>query len=331
MSSRDRATSHGLCVGAACAAALCAGCEGPQSAFTVFGAEAASVRLLSIVMFSVAAAITAGVLALAFHAARAPRGRLSLRGGMAVVLWLGGIVPTVVLAALLAFSLPIMRARTAVPPEVTIDVTGEQFWWRVRYPVAEHGDAFVETANEIRVPVGRTIAFRLSSPDVIHSFWIPGLAGKMDMIPGRTNVLVVRATRAGTFRGACAEFCGLSHAHMAFDVVAMESAAFDRWLAAAAEPAAPTEHPGRLLFASYGCAACHAVRGHFESPAIGPELTHFARKTRFAAGTLPLEQALVARFVARSSALKPGSRMPAFADMPDDDAAALAAYLLALR
>jgi cytochrome c oxidase subunit 2 len=287
--------------------------------------------LLAIVMFLVAGAITVAVLALALYAARAPHGRLSLEAGMRLVLWLGGIVPTVVLAALLSASLPMMRARTAELPELTIDVTGEQFWWRVRYPVGNADDAFVETANEIRVPVGRVVAFRLKSPDVIHSFWIPGLAGKMDMIPGRTNELVARATRAGEFRGACAEFCGLSHAHMAFDVIAMESAAFDDWLAAAAEPAAPTEHPGRALFADYGCTACHVVRGHFESSGIGPDLTHFARRTSFAAGMLPLEQTVLERFVVRSSALKPGSRMPAFADMPADDVAELAAYLLALR
>src|SRR5690606_14687228 len=116
-----------------------------------------------------------------------------------------------------------------------------------------------------------------------------------------------------------------------FDVIAMESGAFDGWLAAAAEPAPPTEHPGRALFAAYGCTACHAVRGHFESPGIGPDLTHFARRASFAAGTLPLEQALLERFIVRSSAVKPGSRMPAFPDMPADDAAMLASYLLALR
>lgn len=138
---------------------------------------------------------------------------------MRIVLWLGGIIPTVVLLGLLAYSLPYMRPRPASPADLTIAVDGEQFWWRVAY--APPGRPPVLSANEIRIPTGRTVAFRLSGGDVVHSFWIPGLAGKMDMIPGRINSLVVRADKPGRYRGQCAEFCGLSHALMAFDVIAM--------------------------------------------------------------------------------------------------------------
>jgi cytochrome c oxidase subunit 2 len=298
--------------------------------FTTFGEEAETTRALAIAMFAGAAVITIGVLALALYAARAPEGRLDHASGMRAILWLGGIGPTLILTALLLTSLPTMRARTAPAGDFAIAVTGEQFWWRVSYPASGQRPA-VETANEIRIPVGRPVTFLLTSPDVIHSFWIPGLAGKMDMIPGRTNQLVARATREGRYRGACAEFCGLSHANMAFDVIAMEAGAFDRWLEAAAEPAAPLEHAGRALFADYGCPACHVVRGHEEGGAIGPDLTHFAGKPSFAAGTLQLELDVLGRFIVDSAALKPGSLMPAFEDMPAGDARAIAAYLLELR
>ena len=189
----------------------------------------------------------------------------------------------------------------------------------------------VETANEIRVPVGRNVAFALRSPDVIHSFWIPGLAGKMDMIPGRTNELVVRATRPGTYRGVCAEFCGLSHARMAFDVIAMEPAEFDLWLESAARPAAGVAGPGRRLFEDYGCGGCHAIRGHLEGSPIGPDLTHFGARRTLGAGTLPMTADAIAAFIRDPARSKPGALMPAFGAMPAADAAAIAAYLSGLR
>ncbi|MEE4454731.1 c-type cytochrome [Novosphingobium resinovorum] len=128
------------------------------------------------------------------------------------------------------------------------------------------------SANEVRIPVGRTVVFELTATDVIHSFWIPGLAGKVDMIPGRTNRLVVNAVKPGTYRGVCAEFCGLSHALMAFGVIAMEPAACDAWLAASREPPIRTQSRGAALFAANGCAACHSLNG---SHSIGPDLTRF--------------------------------------------------------
>ena len=161
-------------------AALLGGCDGVQSAFSAFGAEAESTRRLAIVMFAGATVITIGVLLLAWHAVRTPAGRLDHDGGMRVILWLGAVFPTVVLTLLLAWALPTMRTLAAEEGGLEIAVAGEQFWWRVQYRPAA-GEP-VETANEVRVPVGRTVTFLLDSPDVIHSFWIPGLAGKMDMI-----------------------------------------------------------------------------------------------------------------------------------------------------
>lgn len=311
------------------AAALLGGCAGVQSTFSAFGVEAESLRTLTIAMAGAAAVITMGVLWLARHAYRAPHGQLDYKGGMRVIFWLGAVVPTSILALLLVTSLPIMRTMATQPAEFRIAVDGEQFWWRVRYLPAD--EEHVETANEIRVPVGRTVAFALASPDVIHSFWIPGLAGKVDMIPGRTNDLVVRATKAGVFRGVCAEFCGLSHARMAFDVIAMEPAAFDQWLAEVARPAIGADAPGRQLFEDYGCNGCHVIRGHFTDSPIGPDLTHFGSRRSLGAGTLPMEPAAISRFIRDPAATKPGALMPAFRTMPDEDAAAIAAWLAELR
>ena len=313
------------------ATALLGGCEGIQSTFSAFGAEAESIRSLTLGMAIAAAVITLGVLWLAWHAVRAPAGRLDHRGGMRVILWFGAIGPTLLLTVLLVLSLPEMVPLSAAAGDLRIAVDGEQFWWRVRYHPTDSEPA--ETANEIRVPVGRTVVFALASPDVIHSFWIPGLAGKLDMIPGRSNELVVRATKEGIYRGVCAEFCGLSHARMAFDVIAMEPAAFDRWLAELAQPAGGISDAdeGRRLFGDYGCDGCHAVRGHFAGSPIGPDLTRMGTRRSLAAGTLPMTQAATSGFIRDPALTKPGALMPSFRDMPPQDADAIAAWLVEHR
>ncbi|MGN7159909.1 cytochrome c oxidase subunit II [Sphingomonas sp. SAFR-052] len=315
------------------AAALLAlgGCNRHQSALTVFGEEAATVRHLTIVMLIGAIVIAAGVAALMIAAVRAPEGRLTLSGGMKLVGWAGGVVPVVVLLGLLLYSLPAMRPLPVADRDLRIAVEGEQFWWRVQYQPP--GAAPVVTANEIRIPVGRTVQFDLTAGDVIHSFWIPGLAGKMDMIPGRTNRLIVRATKAGTFRGVCTEFCGLSHALMAFDVVAMEPAAFDRWLANERRPAAPAPGTaaGAQAFAANGCAGCHAIAGTEAAGQIGPDLTHLGSRRSLGAGTQPMTRTALVRFIKDAPAVKPGARMPAYPQMSRQDAQAIAVYLESMK
>jgi len=319
---------HCLAVSIATTSMLLAGCAGEQSTFSAFGVEAEAARTLTLTMAIAAAVITIGVVWIAFYAARAPAGRLDTRNGMRVILWFGAVGPILLLTLLLVFALPGMRTLPVGPGDLRIAVDGEQFWWRVRY--LPPGGQAVETANEIRLPVGRTVAFELASPDVIHSFWIPGLAGKMDMIPGRTNDLVVRATRTGVYRGACAEFCGLSHALMAFDVIAMEPVDFDRWLEAAARPAGAAG-AGRQLFEDYGCSGCHTIRGHFEESRIGPDLTHLGARRTLGAGTLRMSPEAIAAFIRDPSDSKPGALMPAFRTMPRTDAEAIATYLAELR
>jgi cytochrome c oxidase subunit 2 len=209
-----------------------------------------------------------------------------------------------------------------------IDVSGEQWWWRVTYrPV---GGEPVESANEIRLPRGERIEFVLSSPDVIHSFWMPSIGGKMDMIPGRINHLVLEPTQTGRYRGVCAEFCGTSHALMAFSVVVMEPDAFDAWLAAEAGPAAatrPEAAAGAALFRSYGCGGCHAIRGTEARGVIGPDLTHVGGRETIGAGILPNTPEAVARWIADPREIKPGAHMPGFGMAPERDIQAIAAYL----
>ena len=304
-------------------------CNRHQSTLAPFGEEADKVRSIAIVLVVGSVILAAGLALLMRHAMRAPEGQLTHKGGMKMVLWLGGIGPSILLLGLLLYALPAMRPIPVANADLRIGVEGEQFWWRVRY--APPGGSVVEAANELRLPVGRTVELSLRGADVIHSFWVPGLAGKMDMIPGRTNRLVVRATKAGTYRGVCAEFCGLGHALMAFDVVAMEPAAFERWLAAQARPATPTASPGARLFASYGCSGCHSFRGIGPVAKIGPDLTHFGSRATLAAGILPTTHANIAGFVRDPGKTKPGVRMPAFPQMSAAEADQIASYLQGLK
>lgn len=304
---------------------LLAGCNTQQSTLAPFGVEARSTANLTMLLWVGAAVIAAGMVVVFVLAVRAPEGRLGHAGGMRLVLWLGAIVPTVVLTALLIWTLPAMRPLATTQGDLRIRVEGEQFWWRVRY--ADRSGRSLVSANEVRVPVGRTVVFELGATDVIHSFWIPGLAGKMDMIPGRTNRLVVKAEKAGVFRGVCAEFCGLSHALMAFDVIAMEPAAFDAWFAAARIPPERSQGRGAALFAQNGCGACHTVDGAPDPARIGPDLTRLGERRKLGAGTLDPTIVNTAAFIRNPQAFKPGARMPAYAALSEADARAIARWL----
>jgi cytochrome c oxidase subunit 2 len=196
-----------------------------------------------------------------------------------------------------------------------------------------YGDSQVITANEIHIPVGETVAVRLRSDNVIHSFWVPALSGKLDLVPGRTNTLLLRADRPGTYRGQCAEYCGLQHAHMAFLVVAESRAEFAAWLVRQQQPAPtpidPTLAVGQAAFIQH-CGQCHTVRGTDARGITGPDLTHIASRRTLAAGTLPNTSAHLGRWVARAQSIKPGSLMP---DMTLETAELqhIQAYLMSLR
>lgn len=285
-------------------------------------------------MLGAAAIIWLLVLGTAVYASRVRPEKHDPIVGRRLIGWAGVVLPTVLLAILLGYGLQSMAAFRAPAGDLRIEVVGEQWWWRVSYR-PEEGGAAVVAANEVRLPVSERVELMLSSPDVIHSFWIPSLAGKVDMIPGRETRLVLEPTRTGEFRGVCAEFCGSSHALMAFSVLVMERAEFDAWLddqAKAVEPSEAQVHAeGRTLFEQVGCGGCHAIRGTDADGEIGPDLTHVAGRLSLGAGILPNDQPSLRRFIAETGTVKPGSKMPAFGMLPDDHLDAIAAYLGSLK
>jgi len=216
-------------------------------------------------------------------------------------------------------------------PSLTIEIRAHQWWWEARYidPIA--ADTFV-TANELHIPVGTAVRLRLIGDDVIHSFWIPALAGKTDVIPGQTNAAWIEATTAGLYRGQCTEYCGLQHAHMSEAVIAESDAQFQQWrtlqLSDAASPESATSLQGQQVFLSH-CAACHTVRGTDAGGILGPDLTHLMGRRTIAAGTLPNNLDSLTRWIANAQAIKPGCQMPAV-ELSHEDLVAVVAYVQTL-
>jgi cytochrome c oxidase subunit II len=309
---------------------LLAGCGGRQSALDVAGTDAALIAHLFNVMMAGAAIVWIGVVAAAIYAVRVNRGRHNERDANLLIIGGGVALPTVALGALLWYGLPALPQVMALAPAdaLRIHVIGKQWWWRVQYATP---DGFIETANELRLPLGQRVELQLSSPDVIHSFWVPSLAGKMDMIPGRVTRLAVEPTRTGVFRGACAEYCGASHALMAFDVVVTTPDEFQRWLdtqgAPAREPSDADALRGRDTFRASGCTACHTIRGSPPAGRLGPDLTHVATRASIGAATLPNQADALVRWIRDTDRVKPGVHMPAFRALTADELAGLAAYL----
>ncbi|MGE0213460.1 MAG: cytochrome c oxidase subunit II [Parvibaculaceae bacterium] len=329
--SRERAR-RGLLI-ASFASAL-SGCSGVQSALDPAGSEAEKVATLFLVMVVGGAMAWILVVGLLAHALNRNGPALDEKKAGKLIFWGGAFLPTTTLAALLAYALwlmPFLRpwSPAGATDTLKIEVVGEQYWWRVTYLLPDGRN--VVSANEIRVPVGERVTFTLQAKDVIHSFWIPPFAGKMDMIPGRTNRLTIEANRAGTFRGACAEYCGTSHALMAFPAVAMEADDFRSWLDARTVPSPNVEGRGRDLFLSHGCGACHTVQGTGARGVIGPDLSHIGSRLALGAGVLEISQEQIARFISNPAAVKPGARMPAFGMLPPDDIRAIAVWLEGLK
>jgi cytochrome c oxidase subunit 2 len=304
-------------------------CTGPQSALDPAGEDAAGIAALFWQMLAGAAVIWCLVLGGSVLASWRGRSLWQVATALKVILWAGAVFPTVVLAGLLIHGLRLMPALRATESDLRIEVVGERFWWRVIYH--QDGASPVVSANEVRLPAGATVEFVLSSPDVIHSFWIPPLGGKTDMIPGRTTRLVLRPTRIGVYRGACAEFCGASHALMALTAEVMAPDDFARWLEAEAGPAAVTAGPGPDAFLRHGCGACHSVRGTPADAVIGPDLTHLGSRHTVGAGILANSPTTIARFIAHAETLKPELRMPSYAMLPETELWLLADWLASLR
>lgn len=310
-------------------------CSGPQSSLETGAPDAEHIAQLFWWMTIGSAVIWLIVVGLTFYATYVSPKKHDVKLGRRLIVWGGVVLPTLFLLVLLVYGLAMLPEVLAPAPQgsLRVWVSGEQWWWRVRYQPAR-GEPVV-LANELHLPVGQHVEFELVSPDVIHSFWIPGLGGKMDMIPGRINRLRLQPTRTGTYRGACAEYCGTSHALMAFSVVVESPAEFERWLEAQRQPAKKPEGPlttrGHAVFLENGCGACHAIRGEPANGVVGPDLTHVGSRLSLGAGTLPSEVNDFRQWLVRTEQVKPGVHMPTFAMLPEDDVRALAAYLESLQ
>nr|WP_315398524.1 c-type cytochrome [uncultured Duganella sp.] len=322
-----------------------------QSALHPAGPDAAVIAQLTWVLFIGGTLLFVGVMVLC---------GLSLRRGRPVrpMVWIVGggvLLPLVLLSALLVFG-TWRSAQLSQPTSqhaIKISVVARMWWWEVRY-TDPAGGADIVLANEIRLPAGQPVYLGLSSADVIHSFWVPALAGKVDMVPGRVHGMTLRADRPGIYRAQCAEYCGEQHARMALHVVAQSPAQFASWLAAQARPAGIIPQGGeiergRRAFEEQRCAACHTVRaGTSISPGtgistsagggalaatagLGPDLTHVGSRLYIGAGTLRNGQGALAAWIADPHVAKPGVRMPASADMDGATLRALAAYLEQLK
>lgn len=279
------------------------------------------------------AAVTLAVLALLGWALRGQR-----RRGRHAAWWIvgGGLVlPGAVLAALQWVNVhDLARGDALMPRPLLIGVHARSWWWEVRVHPDDGGPP-VLLANELRLPVGRTVQLALDSDDLIHSLWLPALAGKVDLVPGRLQHLRLRATQAGRWRAPCAEFCGMGHTAMVLQVIALPAAEFDQWLQAqradADAPANALQAAGRMHFERLRCSACHRVRGHFEpqlaSPAGGPDLTHLASRATLGAGVLRNDADGLRRWIAATQVHKPGARMPAYPELDPATLDALVAWL----
>lgn len=290
-----------------------------------------------LVIVSVVVIVVVGVLVLvgAFRS----RGRLDdpvarEGGGIRWVVVGGMIVPAVILVATFALTLVTedVVAAPAAAPAVTVQVIGHRWWWEVKY-VGDPAHTVV-TANEIHIPVGEPVRLELTSDDVIHSFWIPQLAGKTDVIPGQMNVAWLQADRAGVYRGACTEYCGMQHANMAAFVVAESPTQFQQWMQTQADsantPTDPDAAAGLAVFQRSACGACHAIRGSEALGRVGPELTHLASRMTIAGGVLENTRGNLAGWIANSQAIKPGNDMPVMTLSPRE-LQALVAYLETLK
>ena len=248
---------------------------------------------------------------------------------------IGAVLSIAGLLALIVASVVTDRALAGMPLKdgVVIEVNGQQWWWQATYYPGDPERRF-ETANELHIPVGKPVVLRLASPDVIHSFWVPNLAPKKDMIPGRTLTLNLRADKAGVYRGQCAEFCGFQHAKMAFLVYADEPAQYEQWVkgqrASAVEPAEGAAKRGYEVFMNSPCVMCHAIQGTPARAKLGPDLTHVASRATLAAGSIPNARGHLTGWIANPQQIKPGTNMPAVT-LPPEDLQALVTYLESLK
>jgi len=323
-----------------------ASCAGKQNALGGQGTEDANFILLFVVFLAVCALMYLIVLAGLTFARRRGRNadrtnsvdegrheQTSLRTRSALVIWTGLVTAGLTGLTVASFFADRSNARNTRRAGLMLTVTGNQWWWNVQYDTSDPSKS-VRTANEIHLPVNVPVHVTLKSNDVIHSFWVPNVAGKQDLIPGRVTDVELLPTRTGIFRGQCAEFCGVQHSHMALDVIVEPLVDFQRWyahqLSLAPTPATPLQIAGYRYVVSRECSSCHNIAGTPAGGQIAPDLTHVASRRSIAAGTLPLNRGNLYGWVADPQSQKPGNRMPTIG-MDPKDIHAVVAYLETLK
>lgn len=318
-------------------------CRGPQSILRSSGPAARDLSHIGWLVFVLFGVVSLVMWVLLAWAATRRRGSLESHepwhagGGQSWILLGGFAIPFVVLSGVFVYAMAKMNDfplhdHHDSKPEIL--VIGHQWWWEVRYIGGPPSTQFT-TANEIHIPVGRPVDLRLETMDVIHSFWVPKLHGKVDMIPGQSNFIRVQADKPGSYQGQCGEYCGAQHAHMRLLVVADEPDAFEAWKNAQLKPAAPPADQeamrGQEVFVSSACALCHQVRGTQAAGLIGPDLTHLASRQGIASNSYPNNKANLAAWVTHAQSLKPEVVMPNLTEFNGTDLRALVAYLQQLK
>jgi cytochrome c oxidase subunit 2 len=319
-----------------------ASCSGWQSSFNAQASQSEEIKHLLVIFIAVATVVWVGVmLALLFGLVRRKqRGEQPLdlhegferRAGSTILVLGAGTTVTVLVLSVVSYS----AQRTVFandPDPTTVKLTGHQWWWEVEYQ-ADSPHLTFTTANEIRVPVGKPVTVQLESADVIHSFWVPSLTGKMDLITGQQNSVQFTAKTAGVYRGQCAEFCGAQHAHMAFTVRALPAEEYGRWRdhqnQSAPSPSDPLGIRGEQLFRGKGCGLCHTIRGTLAGGQLGPDLTHIASRETIGAGSLPQNPGNLAAWISDPQHIKPGNLMPKMS-LHSDEMIAILHYLEQLQ
>lgn len=323
--------------GAAALTVAASGCTGPQNPLAPASAEARHVAGLWWIFFDVTVVVFG--LVLLWLALAVIRGRRSDAARVAVhppisperpgtrpmTFFVGSLVGATLIVLFTLLVVDFSVGRTLQPPQttraLTVKITGAQWWWRIEYQDPDPTKGFI-TANELHLPVGQPVQLLLQSNDVIHSFWLPNLQGKKDLVPGHQTSLWITPDRVGVFRGQCAEFCGYQHAHMGLLAVVETAAEFAQWQEAQRRPApAPVtegQKHGQQIFLTRTCAMCHAIQGTSANSRIGPPLTHLASHQTIAAGSFPNTRGYLGGWIVDAPAMKPGVRMPANPLSPDE-------------
>lgn len=321
---------------------LCA-CGGPQNTLDPAGPAAHNISTLSWIVYMIFLVVAVIMWALLIWVALRRRGTLAehepidVGGGQDWIITGGFAIPFVILITIFVLGLKTLSAFPVhdgghVTPEIR--VTGHRWWWQLDYLGASPDHSFT-SANEIHIPVGRPVDIELMSADVIHSFWVPRLHGKEDLIPGQPNAIRIQADQPGIYQGQCAEFCGAQHANMRLVVVAEPEAAYQSWIEGqlndALQPSNGDQEVGQQLFMGKACALCHTIRGTGAHGQIGPDLTHLADRKGIAANMLANNEANLEAWATHAQSLKPAAEMPNVTDFTGQQARALVAYLQSLK